>query len=330
MHYGLGPIGVAVARQVAARPGFKIVGGIDIDPSKVGRDIGDLIGTTRRLGVKVSNDPAKAIKAAKPDIVVLCTTSSVKSALPQIETVLKTKTPVLSTAEELTYPTYTHVRQARQIDTLARKAKVAVLATGVNPGFAMDALPIALTAVCERVDRVSVTRVLDARLRRLRFQQKVGAGLTTEQFQKQVEEGYVRHVGLTESIAMIADALGWTLDRISDDVQPKLATVTISSEFLAVDPGYVCGILQEAIGYRKGEPAIRLRFEACLGAPETFDAIEIDGSPRLSVKIPGGIHGDVATASIVVNSIPKVLDAAPGLHTMRDMPLPSFFSGRRG
>jgi hypothetical protein len=329
MHYGLGPIGVAVARQVAVRPGFKLVGGLDTDAAKVGRDLGDLIGAPRRLGIKVSHDPAKALRAARPDVVVLCTNSSLKAILPQIEAVLKTKTPIVSTAEELTYPMYTHVRQARRIDALARKAKVAVLSTGVNPGFAMDALPIALTAVCERVDRISVTRILDARLRRLPFQQKVGAGLTTEQFQKQVEEGSVRHVGLTESVAMIADALGWSLDRISDDIQPRLATVTISSEFLAVDPGYVCGILQEGIGYRKGEPAIRLRLEAYLGAPDTFDAVEIEGSPRLSLKIPGGIHGDIATASIIVNAIPRVIAAPPGLRTMRDMPLPSYFPGRR-
>ena len=122
---------------------------------------------------------------------------------------------------------------------MAKKAKVAVLGTGVNPGFAMDALPIALTAVCERVDRIVVHRVQDARIRRLPFQQKIGAGLTTEQFQKKADDGSVRHVGLTESIAMIADAMGWTLDRITDEIQPKLATVTISSEFLAVDPGYV-------------------------------------------------------------------------------------------
>ena len=192
----------------------------------------------------------------------------------------------------------------------------------------MDALPIALTGVCERVDRVSVQRVQDARIRRLPFQQKIGAGLTTEQFQKKVDDGSVRHVGLTESIAMIADALAWRLDRITDEIQPKLATVTISSEFLAVDPGYVCGIIQDGVGYRKGEPAIRLHMEAYLGSPETYDAVEIEGSPSLSMKIAGGIHGDVATASIVVNSIPKVLGAAPGLHTMRDLPLPSFFPGK--
>ena len=133
---------------------------------------------------------------------------------------------------------------------------------------------------------------------------------------------------MTESIAMIADALGWTLDRITDDVQPKLATVTISSEFLAVDPGYVCGIIQDGIGYSKGKPVITLHMEAYLGAPESFDSVLIDGSPRIYSKVHGGIHGDVATASMTVNSIPQVLTAAPGLRTMRDMPLPSFFGAR--
>jgi hypothetical protein len=328
VHFGLGPIGAAVAREIAERPGFKIVGGIDIDTAKVGRDLGDIVGLPNRLGVNVSDDAAKTLKKVKPHVVVLCTGSLMKAVMPQIETVLRAKVPIVATTEELAYPSYTHIRQARQVHAWAKKAKVAVLGTGVNPGFVMDALPIALMATCHRVDRVTVNRIQDARSRRLPFQQKIGAGLTTEQFQKRVHDGSIRHVGFTESIAMIADSLGWTLDRISDHVEPKLAQVTISSEFLAVDPGYVCGIIQEGIGYRKKEPAIRLYMEAYLGAPDTYDTIEIDGSPRLSVKIAGGIHGDTATAALVVNSIPRVLDAAPGLHTMRDMPLPSFFPGR--
>lgn len=328
LHFGLGPIGAAIVKQVAARPGFKIVGAIDIDPNKVGRDLGDVVGLPKRFGIKVSADAAKALKAAKPDVVVLCTNSSIKKVMGQIETILESKTAIVSTTEELSYPDYTHVRQGRRIDQLARKAKVAVLGTGVNPGFAMDALPIALTSVCERVDRIAVHRVQDARIRRLPFQQKIGAGLTTEQFQKKVDDGSVRHVGLTESIAMIADAMGWTLDRITDDIQPKLAQVTISSEFLAVDPGYVCGIIQDGVGYRKNDAVIRLHMEAYLGAPESYDSVEIEGSPRISSKIAGGIHGDIATASIVVNSIPAVLNATPGLHTMRDLALPSFFPGR--
>jgi len=327
VHFGLGPIGAAIAKQVAHRPGFKIVGGIDIDPAKIGRDLGDVVGLPKSIGVKVSGDAARALKSAKPDVVMLCTASSLTDVMPQIETILKSKTPIVSTTEELSYPGYTHIKQARQIHKWAKKAKVGVLGTGVNPGFAMDALPIALTAVCERVERVTVNRVQDARIRRLPFQQKIGAGLTPEQFQRKVDDGSVRHVGLTESIAMIADALGWSLDRITDEIQPKLASVTVSSEFLAVDPGYVCGIVQDGVGFRKGEPLIKLHMEAYLGSPETYDSVEIEGSPSLSMKIPGGIHGDVATASIAVNSIPKVLRAAPGLHTMRDLTLPSFFPG---
>jgi 4-hydroxy-tetrahydrodipicolinate reductase len=303
------------------------VGAIDIDPSKVGRDLGDVAGVGKRLGVKVSGDAAKALKSAKPHVVILCTSSSIKKVLPQVEAILGARLPIVTTTEELSYPEYTHVRYARKIDALARKARVAVLGTGVNPGFVMDALPIMLTAVCERVERVMVQRIQDARSRRLPFQQKIGAGLTTEQFQRQVADNAVRHVGLTESIAMIGDALGWTLDRITDDIQPKLATVTISSEYLAVDPGYVCGMVQDGVGYRKGEPVIRLHMEAYLGAPESFDTIQIEGTPPLSLRMLGGIHGDVATASIVINAIPNVLAAKPGLRTMRDLPLPSFFPG---
>lgn len=327
MHFGLGPIGASIVKQVAARKGLTIVGAVDLDPAKVGRDLGDVVGLPKRLRVKVEADAARVLKAAKPDIVIHATSSSLKRVMPQLEMLLKAKAAVISTTEELSYPGYTHIRQARQLHTWAKKSKVAVLGTGVNPGFAMDALPIMLTAVCEKVDRVVVNRLQDARMRRLPFQQKIGAGLTTEQFQKKVDDGSVRHVGLAESIAMIADALGWPLDRITDDIRPKLATVTISSEFLAVDPGYVCGIIQDGVGYRGGEPVIRLHLEAYLGAPESYDAVEIEGTPMLSMKVAGGIHGDIATASMVVNSIPKVLSATPGLHTMRDLALPSFFPG---
>jgi 4-hydroxy-tetrahydrodipicolinate reductase len=220
------------------------------------------------------------------------------------------------------------LKYARRIDELAKKSKVAVLGTGVNPGFVMDALPITLTGVCERVQALHIERVQDARIRRLPFQQKIGAGLTPEQFRRKVADGSVRHVGLAESVTMIADALGWTLDRITDDIQPKIATETVASEFLAVDPGYVSGIVQDGVGHRDGVPVITLHMEAYLGAPESFDSVEITGSPALKMKIAGGVHGDIATASIVVNSLPKVLGVAPGLHTMRDMPIPSFYGGR--
>lgn len=328
MHYGLGPIGAGVVRQTTTRKGFKSVGGIDIDPVKVGKDLGEVAGLDRKLHIKVSDDPVQAIKQAKPDVVVLCTSSSLKQVMPQIETVLKLKVPIVSTTEEMAYPYFSNKRLAKKIDGLAKKARVAVVGTGVNPGFVMDALPVMLTGACERVESIRIDRVQDARCRRLPFQQKIGAGLTAEEFQKKVDEGKVRHVGLTESIAMIADAFGWKLDKITDEIHPKIAEQEVSSEFLTVQRGLVCGIIQDGVGYCKGKPLVTLHMEAYLGAPQSYDATTVEGSPRLNMRIDGGVHGDIATASITVNTIPKILSAPPGLRSMRNMVLPSFYGGK--
>ena len=328
LFYGLGPIGAAVARQVASRKGFQIVGAVDIDRAKIGLDLGDVIGLGKKLRVRVTNDAIGAIKAGKPDVAVLCTSSSLKKVMPQIATVLSKKVAIVSTTEELSYPVGKNRALAKKIDAMAKKAKVAVVGTGVNPGFAMDALPITLTGICERVDSIRVDRIQDARSRRLPFQQKIGSGLTREQFAKKVKDGTVRHVGLAESVTMIADAMGWKLDKITDEIKPKIAETGVESELIAVDPGYVCGLVQDGIGYRKGVPLVTLHMEAYLGAPESFDAVTVTGNPNISQKITGGLHGDVATASITVNSIPKILRVSPGLRTMADMPIPSWFGGK--
>jgi 4-hydroxy-tetrahydrodipicolinate reductase len=327
LHVGLGPIGAAVARQIASRKGFRIVGAIDIDSKKIGQDAGDIIGMPRKLRVKVGVDIGKTIKAAKPDVAVLCTSSSLKGVLPELLEVIKHRVPVVTTTEEAAYPQKANRDVARRIDDAAKKAKVAVLGTGVNPGFTMDALPIALSAVCERVDRIEVWRVQDARIRRLPFQQKIGTGLTPEEFQRKVESRGVRHVGFSESIQMIGDAIGWKLDEITDDVLPKIADEPVSSEWFSVAAGQVCGIVQNGVGFVKGEAKVTLRLEAYLGAAESYDSVLIEGSPRIASKIDGGVHGDIATASIAVNSIPAVIAALPGLRTMRDMRLPSFGGG---
>jgi 4-hydroxy-tetrahydrodipicolinate reductase len=325
--YGLGPIGAAVARQVASRKGFQIVGAVDIDRAKIGLDLGEVIGLGKKLRIRVTNDAAGAIKAGKPDVAVLCTSSSLKTVMPQIEAVLKKKVAIVSTTEELSYPVGKNRALAKKIDALAKKAKVAVVGTGVNPGFAMDALPIMLTGISERVDSIRVDRVQDARTRRLPFQQKIGSGLNAEQFAQKVKDGSVRHVGLAESVTMIADAMGWKLEKVTDEIKPKIADKAVESELIAVDPGYVCGIIQDGIGYAKGKPVITLHMEAYLGAPESYDAVTVEGNPRITQKITGGLHGDVATASITVNSIPKILRVTPGLRTMADMPVPSWFGG---
>jgi hypothetical protein len=328
MVVGLGPIGAGVARQLAARKLFRIVAAVDVDQAKHGKDLGEVAGLGRRTGVRVVDDADAAIRKARPQVAVLCTSSSLRSVWPQLAALLKRRVPVVATTEELAYPWYSNRPLARRIDAAARKARVAVVGTGVNPGFAMDALPIALTGICERVDAIRVERVQDARIRRLPFQRKIGSGLSELEFAEKVKAGSVRHVGLTESVAMIADALGWKLERITDEIRPRLAEAPIESPYLSVEAGRVCGIVQDGTGYLGGRPVIALHMEAYLGAPETYDAVTIEGSPALRVKAETGYHGDVATAAIAVNTIPKVLEARPGLHTMRSLALPSFAGGR--
>ena len=324
---GLGPIGASVAKQVVGRKGFRLVGAVDVDPQKVGRDAAQVIGLDTPLRVKVTSDIGKTIKSAKPQVAVLCTSSSLKSVVEQFDEVLKHRVPIVTTTEEAAYPSKANRRLAARLDAAARKAKVAVLGTGVNPGFTMDALPIALTAVCERVTSIEVLRVQDARVRRLPFQQKIGAGLTQEQFAQRVSARTVRHVGFTESIQMIADAMGWKLDRVTDEIEPKMADADVASDLLSVRAGQVCGLIQRGTGYVNGEPRIKLRLEAYLGAPDSYESVLIEGSPRIHSRIAGGVHGDIATASMAVNSIPAVMAAQPGFRTMRDMRLPSFYGG---
>ena len=255
MLVGLGPIGAGVARQLNARRNFKLVAAVDVDPAKVGRDLADVVDLGKRTRVTVSEDPVAAIRKVRPDVAVVCTSSSLKKVWPLMETIVKRKVPIVSTTEELSYPYFSNRALARKIDAAARKAKVAVVGTGVNPGFAMDALPIALTAVCERVDAIRVERVQDARIRRLPFQRKIGAGLTVDEFAERVKAGTVRHVGLAESVAMIGDAMGWKIGRVTDEIHPMIAAAVVKSRFLRVDAGHVCGIVQDGVGYSDGKPS---------------------------------------------------------------------------
>lgn len=324
---GLGPIGAGVARQLLERSGFEVTAAVDIEPDKVGKDLAEVCGLDEPSGVVVETNLTAVLSRGEADVVTHCTSSSLEAIVPQLRAVLEAGLPVVSTTEELSYPWFPRRELAEKIDTMAKEAGLAVVGTGVNPGYAMDTLPTVLTGACERVDSITVDRVQDAAIRRLPFQQKIGAGLEPAVFREKADNLEIRHVGLTESVAMIAASLGWQMERITDVIEPKIAEKEVSSQFMTVAAGQVAGLIQEAVGYRNSEPIIKLHMEAYLGSPESYDAVRIEGSPALYSRIEGGIHGDIATASVTVNTIPRVMAAPPGLQTMRDLPIPSWWSG---
>ena len=321
VQYGVGPIGSAIVRLLSVKRGVKIAGAIDIDKEKVGKDLGDVAGAPKPLGISISSDADEVLAKAKAEVVLHSTTSYLKEVSPQILKCVKAKSNVISTCEELAYPFETNKKIALQLDRFAKRNGVAVLGTGVNPGFVMDTLPIALTGACQNVTRISVSRIVDASKRRLPLQRKIGAGLSPEEFQRLVKERKVRHVGLEESIRMIASALGWKLDRVEETVEPVIAEADVQNPFLKVAKGKVAGVKQVGRGIVRSREAITLDLQMYVGAKEPRDSVVIEGVPPIDMTIRGGIHGDLATAAIAVNSIPKVLKAKPGLLTMKDLPV---------
>ena len=320
IQYGVGPIGAGIVRLMLQKPDIQIVGAIDLDPQKVGKDLGRIVGAERDLGVIIGGQ-ARDVLRAGAHVVVHSTSSYLTHVSDQLIGCLQAGSNVVSTCEELAYPFRKHPDFSQQLDRAAREHRVALLGTGVNPGFAMDKLVLTLSTSCQEVRQVKVRRVVDASRRRLPLQKKVGAGMSVEEFRGQVQAGVIKHHGLPESAAMIADSLGLRVDTIQESIEPVVAQETVRSEFLEVAPGRVIGVRQVARGLGDGQENVRLELEMYLGAPEPVDSIEISGTPDLRLAIPGGIHGDLATAAIAVNCIPALLEAKPGLLTSRDIPM---------
>jgi hypothetical protein len=318
VQYGLGPIGSAVARHVVERRGLELVGGVDVDPAKVGADVGKVIGLDTSLGFVVADRLATVLARTEADVVLHTTSSYFDLFQEQIVEILEAGLDVVSTAEELSFPWLAHPDAAAEIDAVAKRTGKTVLGTGVNPGFLMDTLPLFLTAICQQVDRIEITRAMNASLRRGPFQAKIGSGLTVEAFQAKMAAGRMGHVGLPESMAMIFDTLGKQLVRYESTVEPVIADEAIRTNFIEVEPGLVRGLKQTAHGYAEAGELVTLTFIAVLDGEE--DAIEISGRPNLEVTLKG-TNGDIATVAIAVNAIRRVIQAPPGLLTMRDLPI---------
>jgi len=327
--FGVGPLGVAIAKGMLEKKGMKIVGAVDTAKDLVGKDLGEVLNLGKTLGVAVTDDAKHLLSRVKPKIAIIATKSTVKGIYPELTMCVKAGVNVVSTCEELSYPYHKEPRLSAEIDKLAKKHGVAVLGTGINPGYLMDVLPITLTGPCLRVDSIKVTRMMDSSKRRIPFQKKIGTGLTPEQFEKNIREKVITgHVGLVESIAMIASALGWKLDSIVEfPPEPVIAEKEVTTPYTTVKLGHVAGLRSVAHGTKSGKPVIQLEFVANALVEEQYDAISIEGVPNVNQKIIGGVHGDVGTVAVVLNMIPKVLKAAPGLATMKDLPSPSCLTG---
>jgi 4-hydroxy-tetrahydrodipicolinate reductase len=322
IQYGLGAIGRASARLVLSRPGLQLVGAVDRDPKLAGKDLGEVLGLDRALGIAVTDKPVVLFAQTQADAVIHCTTSSFVEAYEQLTEIVRAGLHCVTSCEEALFPYYRHKVLAGKLDGLCIQKSAAVVGTGVNPGLVMDTLALLLTMACQRIEVVRVLRVVDAGTRREALQRKVGASLSEAQFNTLNEQRKVGHVGLAESLIFLADGLGWTLDELNESVSPVLAEKTIKTEVLTVQKSAVAGVRQFARGVRGGKEMLTLELQMYVGAPNPRDVIEIVGEPPLRLVIENGVPGDMATPAILVNTLPRLVECRPGLHTMRTLGLP--------
>jgi 4-hydroxy-tetrahydrodipicolinate reductase len=302
------------------REGLELVGGVDIDPAKVGKDLGAVIGLGRPLGFPVAEKLSQVLARTQADVAMHSTSSYFDLFQDQILEILEAGLDIVSTAEELSFPWQAHPHEGAAVDAAAKRAGKTVLGTGINPGFLMDSLPLCLTALCQRVDRVDIARIQNASLRRGPFQAKIGSGMTVKEFEAKMDAGRMGHVGLPESVAMVFHTLGKKLARYESIVEPVVADRRVRTDYFDVEPGRVTGLKQVARGYTDAGEFLTLIFIAALDMPNEADTIKIIGKPNLEVTLKG-TNGDIGTVAIAVNAIRRVREAPPGLITMRDLPI---------
>ena len=325
VQYGVGPIGAGIVRLMREKQALEIIGAIDIDPAKAGRDLGEVVGAPDApWGVVVSGDAGKVL-GQQADVVIHSTSSYLRDVADQLLACIEAGSCIVSTCEELAYPFRKYPELAAKLDAEAKEWGVALVGTGVNPGFVMDKLVLTLATVCKHVDSAKAVRIVDASQRRLPLQKKVGAGMSVAEFRSQVAAGVIKHHGLPESVAMVADGLGLAIDEITETIDPVVAEKPVKTEFLEVARGQVAGVHQIARGLGAGVEKVYMELQMYVGAKQSSDTVELTGEPYIRLIIPGGTHGDIATAAVVVNTIPVILAAPAGLRTSRDLPY-GFFS----
>ncbi|MBZ0153614.1 MAG: dihydrodipicolinate reductase [Planctomycetes bacterium] len=320
--FGLGPIGLAAARLALQKRSIQLVGAIDIDPGKIGRDLGDLLELDDRTGIVVEGDAEAALRRSQPDVLLHCTSSHLPAVLDQLLLAAREGVDVVSATEELSWPAPQHAELAASIDAAARAAGTTVLGTGANPGYAMDFMVAIASAVTFDVQGVKCVRVVDAATRRLPLLKKVGAGLGKAEFLQQLAAGRCGHVGMRESVALVGHGLGFALDQIELTVEAVIAAEDLKTPFLVVKEGQVAGLRCHGHGLVAKRSVIHLDLAMYVGAPDPRDEITLDGTPPVQLRFSGGIPGDQATAAILVNSLHSVAAARAGLCSVLDVAPP--------
>jgi 4-hydroxy-tetrahydrodipicolinate reductase len=284
----------------------------------------------RREGVQVlgpfGRDRRDEALRAGADVVVIATTSFLAAVADDIRDAVEAGSNVITTAEEAAYPWANDPAVADRLDALARSRGVTILGAGLNPGFAFDALVLTACGVLPEVESLRVERVVDLSGFGPTVLRRIGVGHSAESFEEGRRSGTVTgHVGFPQSMRVVGGRLGVEIERIDRELEPIFAERELPTSALAVQPGATAGFRQRYSAISDG----RLWFEAIFTghvAPaeiglEPRDAMHIRGPyGGVDMAVTPGLNPQSGTASILANSVRRVVSAAPGWTTVADLP----------
>lgn len=332
--WGFGAMGSGIAKVLLSKKGVDIVGVCDIHPERVNKSIYDLLGVERadRADVIINPNIEEVVHDANCDICVLATDSFTRKAFDKIKYVVSQRVNVISTAEEMSYPKAQEPELADEMNKLAKEYGVSILGTGINPGLMMDLLAICLSGCMTDVQKVTCRRVNSLSPFGPAVMEEQGVGLKVEDFNTGVANGTLAgHVGFAESVGMIADALGWKVDKFEQQMSAIVTSVDRKSPYGFAAAGDVAGVNMTGQGYVDGQVKIDMyhpqQIEPEMEGTHTGDYITINGTPEVNMSIRPEVDGGIGTIAMVVNMIPHVINARPGLKTMLDLPVPRAIMG---
>jgi hypothetical protein len=333
--YGVGAVGSNMVRMLQTRPGTRVVGAIDHDEAKIGRDIGELAHLGRELGVAVQFPPQKVLDGVEADVVLHATTAFMDESYPQLMPALARGLNVVTVAQELFFPIDGNVERAREMDREAKERGVSISSVGLNPGFIMDMLPMLCTLPLWEVERVFSRRTIDFSPFGPDEMRHIGAGLGRDEWLQGAETNEIGHIGLLETAAMVAHTLDLGVDVLRQTKEPLVAKTQRQTQFVTVKPGEVCGFKQNVMGFRDEEEVLTLNMIGLVDpkpeedGSELGDYTRIYGTPSVDIRIKEEIaqKPGLGAPGVAVNMIPRVLEAPPGFHTMDTLTFPHIWTG---
>ncbi len=330
--WGFGAMGAGMAKMLSKKTGADIAAVCDLHPERVGKSIGEILNIERWTDVIIENDIEKALEGKSIDLCLLATDSFTKGAFKKLKTIMEKGINVITTAEEMAYPKAQEPHLAQEIDAIAKANGVTVLGTGINPGMIMDLLVVCLTGCMEEVTHVEAKRINSLSPFGVTVMDEQGVGITETEYYRRVAEGKLAgHVGFNESINMIADAIGWKVERFEQQMSPILTTVDRKSTYGFAAAGNLAGINMTGQGFVDGEVKIDMvhpqQIEPEVEGTHTGDYITLKGSPEVNMSITPEVDGGIGTIAMCVNMIPHVINSRPGLRTMIDLPVPRAIMG---